>query len=115
MQRAAIARALVARPQILLADEPTGNLDAQSGREVMDRLRRLNELEAEGRVVMRYVEGNPNGSARDIAGICSASGRVVGMMPHPERAADAAVGNLDGAKVFASIMQGAELLRGGTS
>ena len=70
-------------------------------------------LEAEGRVVLRYVDENPNGSVNDIAGICNADGNVVGMMPHPERAADSAVGETAGAGVFASIMQGAELLRGG--
>jgi phosphoribosylformylglycinamidine synthase len=68
-------------------------------------------LEAEGRVVLRYVaatEGsplqpNPNGSANHIAGICNAAGNVVGVMPHPERAAEPLVGCTDGRGVFASL------------
>ena len=71
----------------------------------------LRELEAEGRVVLRYVadtEGspyqpNPNGSANHIAGICNAAGNVVGIMPHPERAAEPVLGLEDGAGFFLSI------------
>ena len=71
----------------------------------------LRALEAEGRVVLRYVaatesspgEPNPNGSANHIAGICNAEGNVVGIMPHPERAADPALGNCDGSGFFASM------------
>jgi phosphoribosylformylglycinamidine synthase I len=49
----------------------------------------LDELEGEGRVVVRYAAGdNPNGSVRDIAGICNEAGNVVGLMPHPEHAVD---------------------------
>jgi phosphoribosylformylglycinamidine synthase len=55
----------------------------------------LDELEGEGRVVFRYVGGNPNGSRNDIAGIRSANGRVVGLMPHPEHAVDALTGPSD--------------------
>ncbi|MBU1606636.1 MAG: phosphoribosylformylglycinamidine synthase subunit PurQ, partial [Alphaproteobacteria bacterium] len=55
----------------------------------------LDRLEGEGRVALRYVE-NSNGSQRDIAGILDASGTVMGMMPHPERAVDAAHGGTDG-------------------
>jgi phosphoribosylformylglycinamidine synthase len=55
----------------------------------------LDELEGEGRVVFRYAGENPNGSRNDIAGVCSADGRVVGLMPHPEHAIDALTGPSD--------------------
>ncbi|MBU7597478.1 phosphoribosylformylglycinamidine synthase subunit PurQ [Streptomyces sp. P38-E01] len=54
--------------------------------------RTLDELEAEGRVVFRYLDGNPNGSRRDIAGITNAAGNVVGLMPHPEHAVESLTG-----------------------
>lgn len=64
----------------------------------------LDELEAEGRVVFRYRD-NPNGSLRDIAGISSAGGRVVGLMPHPEHAIEALTGpSTDGLGLFHSVL-----------
>ena len=63
----------------------------------------LDMLEGEGRVAFRYA-ANPNGSARNIAGILSENRRVLGLMPHPERAAEPAHGNSDGAAMFASLM-----------
>ncbi|CAN5549478.1 phosphoribosylformylglycinamidine synthase subunit PurQ [soil metagenome] len=64
----------------------------------------LDELEGEGRVVFRYVE-NHNGSMRDIAGISSANGRVVGLMPHPEHATEALTGpSDDGLGIFYSAL-----------
>ncbi len=62
----------------------------------------LDELEAEDRVVFRYVN-NPNGSARDIAGILNERRNVMGMMPHPERATEPLMGSSDGLVVFESI------------
>jgi phosphoribosylformylglycinamidine synthase subunit PurQ / glutaminase len=71
---------------------------------VADR-RTLDELEAEGRVVARYAGGNPNGSARDIAGIANAGGTVVGLMPHPEHAVDPLTGpSTDGLGFFSSVL-----------
>jgi len=68
--------------------------------------RTLDELEATGRVVARYVRGNPNGSQRDIAAICNEAGNVVGMMPHPEHAVEALTGpSLDGLGIFTSILK----------
>jgi phosphoribosylformylglycinamidine synthase len=75
----------------------------------------LRGLEAEGRVVLRYVGDNPNGSAADIAGITNAERTVVGMMPHPERAADPLLGGAPGAGVFASVMQCSPTLQGGSA
>jgi phosphoribosylformylglycinamidine synthase len=64
----------------------------------------LDELEGEGRVVFRYLE-NVNGSLRDIAGISSANGRVVGLMPHPEHAVEALTGpSDDGLGLFYSAL-----------
>lgn len=68
--------------------------------------RTLDELEATGRVVARYLGGNPNGSQRDIAAIANEAGNVVGIMPHPEHAVDALTGpSLDGLGFFTSIMK----------
>jgi phosphoribosylformylglycinamidine synthase subunit PurQ / glutaminase len=65
----------------------------------------LERLEGEGRVVARYLDGNPNGSLRDIAGIGSANGRVVGLMPHPEHATEALTGpSDDGLGLFYSAL-----------
>jgi phosphoribosylformylglycinamidine synthase I len=66
----------------------------------------LDRLEGEGRVAFRYI-GNPNGSARDIAGILSENGRVLGMMPHPERAMAGQEGGNDGVKLFESLVAAA--------
>lgn len=66
----------------------------------------LDLLEGEGRVVFRYC-GNPNGSARDIAGIVSENGRILGMMPHPERAMGNHEGGGDGRGVFESLLAAA--------
>ncbi|HSP20550.1 MAG TPA: phosphoribosylformylglycinamidine synthase subunit PurQ [Myxococcaceae bacterium] len=63
----------------------------------------LKRLEGEGQVVFRYV-ANPNGSRADIAGIVSASGNVLGMMPHPERNAEPLLGNADGRRMLASFL-----------
>ncbi|WP_091556282.1 phosphoribosylformylglycinamidine synthase subunit PurQ [Klenkia taihuensis] len=68
----------------------------------------LDRLEGEGRVVVRYAGGNPNGSSRDIAGVTSADGRVVGLMPHPEHAVEELTGpSVDGLGFFTSVLQGA--------
>ena len=63
----------------------------------------LDRLEGDGRVVFRYL-ANRNGSQRDIAGIVNDAGNVLGMMPHPERAVDAAHGGTDGLMLFESVM-----------
>jgi phosphoribosylformylglycinamidine synthase len=64
----------------------------------------LDELEAAGQVVLRYTPGeNPNGSAREIAGVLSAQKNVMGLMPHPEHAVDPRTGSTDGGRLFESI------------
>jgi phosphoribosylformylglycinamidine synthase subunit PurQ / glutaminase len=73
----------------------------------------LAELEANRQVIFRYCEAdgniasssNPNGSLNNIAGICNRQGNVMGMMPHPERAADAMLGCTDGLGLFEGILQ----------
>jgi phosphoribosylformylglycinamidine synthase len=70
-------------------------------------------LERNGQVVFRYVsptgdvtdEANPNGSLNNIAGICNEARNVVGLMPHPERACELAIGSADGLSIFESILK----------
>jgi phosphoribosylformylglycinamidine synthase I len=80
---------------------PLKNID---GRYIADEPT-LDALEAEGRVVLRYLDDNPNGSMRAIAGIANERGTVVGMMPHPEHATDSLTGpSRDGLGVFTSAI-----------
>jgi phosphoribosylformylglycinamidine synthase len=66
----------------------------------------LDMLEAEGRIVARYVHRNPNGSYRDVAGITNETGTIVGLMPHPEHAIDSLTGpGTDGLGFFTSILR----------
>jgi phosphoribosylformylglycinamidine synthase len=69
----------------------------------------LHALEARGGVLFRYAapEGNPNGSVRDIAGVIDDGGRVCGLMPHPERAAEAILGSDDGLLLLRSMVESA--------
>jgi len=86
--------------------EITVPLKNQDGQYIADE-KTLDALEAEGRVVFRYVGFNPNGSRRDIAGISNAAGNVVGLMPHPERASDALLGSTDGVVMLRSLLAAA--------
>jgi phosphoribosylformylglycinamidine synthase I len=80
-------------------------LKSQEGRYVADGAT-LAQLEDEGRVVFRYVGDAPNGAMSGIAGVASADGRVVGLMPHPEHAIDPLTGpSADGLGLFASVLQ----------
>ncbi|NJN30829.1 MAG: phosphoribosylformylglycinamidine synthase subunit PurQ [Synechococcales cyanobacterium RM1_1_8] len=69
----------------------------------------LQALEDNRQVVFRYggdgLGGNPNGSCNDIAGICNRQGNVMGMMPHPERASDGAIGGSDGLALFQGLVK----------
>jgi phosphoribosylformylglycinamidine synthase len=63
----------------------------------------LDELEANGQIAFRYAPGqNPNGSARDIAGVLNEAGNVLGLMPHPEHAVDPLTGSTDGLRIFSA-------------
>ena len=64
----------------------------------------IKELEDNGQILFRY-KGNPNGSKNHIAGIMSSNQRILGMMPHPERAVDKSLGTTHGSKIFKSIIE----------
>jgi phosphoribosylformylglycinamidine synthase len=78
----------------------------------------LNELEANGQIIFYYCdengnineEANPNGATRNIAGICNASHNVFGMMPHPERACSAVLGNIDGREILKTLLMAEQLV-----
>jgi phosphoribosylformylglycinamidine synthase len=106
--------------QLELIEEPTGDSGAPEGTQVASRTLSipakhgegrfwapeevLDALEARGQVAYRYAPGqNPNGSARDIAGVRNEAGNVVGLMPHPEHAVDPLTGSTDGLRVFEAV------------
>jgi phosphoribosylformylglycinamidine synthase subunit PurQ / glutaminase len=64
----------------------------------------IQQLEDHGQVLFRYEDTNPNGSLNGIAGICNQQKNVLGMMPHPERAADPSLGSIDGLGLFTGLM-----------
>ena len=111
-------RKFVCKEQLLRVDNAATpwTTDYREGQEILIPLKNgeggyvadehtLDELEGEGRVVVRYLDGNPNGSQRDIAGICNAAGNVVGLMPHPEHAVEALTGpGTDGLGFFLSLV-----------
>lgn len=78
----------------------------------------LNELEANGQVIFRYCDengkitpaSNPNGATRSIAGICNKNRNVFGMMPHPERACSAVLGNTDGRAIIKDLLMAEQLV-----
>jgi phosphoribosylformylglycinamidine synthase I len=80
----------------------------------------LDELEANGQVLFYYCdekgritpEANPNGALRNIAGICNKTRNVFGMMPHPERACSAALGNTDGREIIKTLLMEAQVFNG---
>ncbi|MCD4813257.1 phosphoribosylformylglycinamidine synthase subunit PurQ [bacterium] len=80
--------------------------------------RTLSHLRANKQIIFRYSDGsgtvndanNPNGSLDNIAGICNEQGNVLGMMPHPERSMEQAMGSVDGLELFRSLLAGARLL-----
>jgi len=66
----------------------------------------LDAMEANGQIALRYADGhNPNGSARDAAGVTNEAGNVLGLMPHPEHATDPLTGSTDGGRLFASAVE----------
>ena len=81
----------------------------------------LDELEANEQVIFRYCdesgniteESNPNGSLRNIAGICNANRNVFAMMPHPERACSSVLGNIDGREILKNLLMAEELVNQG--
>jgi len=100
---AAISRDIVGEPLCIPVAHGEGRYYADT--------RTLDELEGNQQVIFRYCnskgeagKGNPNGSLRDIAGICNSTRNVFGMMPHPERACSEILRNTDGRKLFESLI-----------
>jgi phosphoribosylformylglycinamidine synthase len=95
----------VCRQVELVADGATLSIPAKHGEgRYWAPPEQLDEIEARGQVAFRYAPGqNPNGSARDIAGVGNEAGNVLGLMPHPEHAVDPMTGSTDGLRVFERV------------